>query len=98
MVTELAAALSLLSTPTRIPRVETAPTVDCALDDEAWRVAPVLGGFHQVHPGDNAAASHPTEVRLALTADALYVAVRAEEPDEPIPPPPSYRDKWRKRW
>jgi hypothetical protein len=79
MVTELATALSLLSAPTRIPRADTAPTVDCALDDEAWRDAPVLGGFHQVHPGDNAAASHPTEVRLALTADALYVAVRAEE-------------------
>lgn len=25
-------------------------------------------------------------------------AERTEEPDEPIPHPPSYRDKWRKRW
>ena len=24
-----------------------------------------------------------------------FVAVRADEPDEPIPPPPSHRDKWR---
>ena len=29
--------------------------------------------------------------------DSTFVAVRAEEPDEPIPPLPSYRDKWR-RW
>jgi len=26
-----------------------------------------------------------------------FTAVRAEEPDEPIPNPPSYRDKWRRR-
>ena len=29
---------------------------------------------------------------------STFIAVRAEEPDEPIPPPPSYRDKWRRRW
>ena len=27
-----------------------------------------------------------------------FIAVRGEEPNEPIPPPPSYRDKWRQRW
>jgi hypothetical protein len=27
-----------------------------------------------------------------------FVAERAAEPDEPIPDPPSYRDKWRRRW
>ena len=27
---------------------------------------------------------------------STFVAVRAEEPDDPIPPPPSYRDKWRR--
>src|SRR5262245_54658195 len=29
---------------------------------------------------------------------STFTAVRAEEPDEPIPSPPSYRDKWRRRW
>jgi len=29
---------------------------------------------------------------------STFVAVRAEEPDEPIGEPPSYRDKWRRRW
>jgi hypothetical protein len=28
---------------------------------------------------------------------STFVAVRAEEPDEPIQDPPSYRDKWRRR-
>ena len=80
MVTELAAALSMLTTPAAHPARGRRPRrVDCALDDAAWRGARVLDGFHQVHPGDNRPATHATEVRLALTADALYVAVRAEE-------------------
>jgi hypothetical protein len=29
---------------------------------------------------------------------STFIAVRAEAPDEPIPHPPSYRDKWRRRW
>jgi hypothetical protein len=28
---------------------------------------------------------------------STFVAVRAEEPEEEIPPPPSYRDRWRRR-
>lgn len=27
-----------------------------------------------------------------------FIAELSGEPDEPIPDPPSYRDKWRKRW
>ena len=57
MVTETAAALAMLATPARIPLVEEAPSVDCALDDAAWRGARVLDGFHQVHPGDNLPAT-----------------------------------------
>jgi len=29
---------------------------------------------------------------------STFVAERAEAPDEPIQSPPSYRDKWRRRW
>jgi hypothetical protein len=79
MVTEVATALSVLATPVRIPLVAEAPRVDCVLDDAAWRDARVLDGFHQVHPGDNVPATRATEVRLALTPDALYVSMRAEE-------------------
>ena len=30
--------------------------------------------------------------------ESTFIARRAEEPDVPIPVPPSYRDKWRRRW
>ncbi len=29
---------------------------------------------------------------------STFIAERAEAPDEPIQSPPSYRDKWRRRW
>jgi|WetSurMetagenome_2_1015567.scaffolds.fasta_scaffold46076_4 hypothetical protein len=29
---------------------------------------------------------------------STFIAVRSTEPDEPIQDPPSYRDKWRRRW
>lgn len=30
--------------------------------------------------------------------ESTFLAERAAEPAEPSPPPPSYRDKWRRRW
>lgn len=30
--------------------------------------------------------------------ECTFVAEPSEAPDEPIPLPPSYRDKWRRRW
>jgi hypothetical protein len=30
--------------------------------------------------------------------ESSFVAERAEQPETPIPDPPSYRDKWRRRW
>jgi hypothetical protein len=62
-----------------VPRVAEPPRVDCTLDDAAWAEAALLDGFRQTLPGDNVDASHATEVRLAYTRDALYVAVRAED-------------------
>jgi hypothetical protein len=29
---------------------------------------------------------------------STFIAERAETPAQPIPDPPSYRDKWRRRW
>ena len=37
-------------------------------------------------------------LRIKDGDSSTFVAVRAEEPDEAIPDPPSYRDKWRRRW
>ena len=36
--------------------------------------------------------------RIKNGDSSTFVAVRAEEPDEQIPDPPSYRDKWQRRW
>ncbi len=36
--------------------------------------------------------------RITDGDSSSFVAERAEAPDEPIPDPPSYRDKWRRRW
>lgn len=38
------------------------------------------------------------KIRIKQGDDSRFVAERAEEPDDPIPDPPSYRDKWRRRW
>lgn len=37
-------------------------------------------------------------IRIKDGDSSTFTAVRADEPTEPIPPPPSYRDKWRRRW
>jgi hypothetical protein len=37
-------------------------------------------------------------IKIKNGDESTFVAERSEEPDEPIPSPPSYRDKWRRRW
>lgn len=37
-------------------------------------------------------------LRIKDGDSSTFVAVRAEEAAEPIPLPPSYRDKWSRRW
>jgi hypothetical protein len=37
------------------------------------------------------------KIRIKDGDDSTFVAEKADEPDDPIPDPPSYRDKWR-RW
>jgi len=37
-------------------------------------------------------------IRITDGDESAFIAVRADAPDEPIPDPPSYRDKWRRRW
>jgi hypothetical protein len=38
------------------------------------------------------------KIRIKDGDASTFVAERAEAPDEPIQSPPSYRDKWRRRW
>ena len=37
------------------------------------------------------------KIRIKNGDDSTFIAERTDEPAEPIPDPPSYRDKWR-RW
>ena len=36
-------------------------------------------------------------IRIKDGDESTFIAERADEPDEPIPYPPSYRNKWRRR-
>ena len=54
--------------------------IDGRLDDAAWQQAPVAGEFTQHEPRHGAAATLPTEARVLIDDDALYVAVRAWDP------------------
>ncbi len=38
------------------------------------------------------------KIKIKDGDDSTFEAERADEPDESIPDPPSYRDKWRRRW
>jgi len=37
-------------------------------------------------------------IKIRNGDDSTFLAERADPPDEPIPDPPRYRDKWRRRW
>jgi hypothetical protein len=62
-----------------VPACAQAPVIDGLLDDACWQSAAPLTGFVQIRPGDNAAPSRATSVRLARDADTLYIAVRASD-------------------
>jgi hypothetical protein len=36
-------------------------------------------------------------IKISHGDESTFVAERSEEPEEPIPPPPRYQDKWRRR-
>ena len=38
------------------------------------------------------------KIKIKDGDESTFIAVRTDEPNEPIPDPPSYRDKWRRRW
>jgi TLP18.3/Psb32/MOLO-1 phosphatase superfamily protein/uncharacterized protein DUF5916/cellulose/xylan binding protein with CBM9 domain len=63
--------------PIQIPRIKTGPVIDGRLDDGIWKQAVILKDFYQVQPGDNIAASQPTEVLLGYDEKFLYIAFHA---------------------
>ncbi|HTM20372.1 MAG TPA: DUF5916 domain-containing protein, partial [Kofleriaceae bacterium] len=55
--------------------------VDGALDEAAWAAAPVEDGFWQRQPVEGAPPQFRTEFRVLYDDHALYVGVRAYDPD-----------------
>ena len=37
-------------------------------------------------------------IKIKAGDSSTFIAVRSNEPDEPIQDPPSYRDKWQRHW
>jgi len=57
-----------------------APRLDGVLNDEAWRLAQPATGFVQRSPTPGAPATLRTEARVLYDDNALYVAVRMDDP------------------
>ena len=55
--------------------------VDGDLSDAVWTQAPSVSEFRQRDPHEGAPATHATAVQVVFDSTALYVAVRATEPD-----------------
>lgn len=60
----------------------------------AWEYDPMSGSGRVTLRNDGRLDG---SFRIRDGDSSTFVAVRTEEPTEPIPPPPSYRDKWRRR-
>ena len=63
----------------RVERASTPISVDGRLDEEAWRQAPVAGGFLQRDPNQGEPATEATELRLLFDDGALYVGARLHD-------------------
>ena len=61
----------------------------------AWEYDPMSGSGRVTRGKDGRLKG---VIRIKDGDSSMFIAERTAEPAEPIPPPPSYRDKWRKRW
>jgi hypothetical protein len=61
----------------------------------AWEYDPVSGTGSVELRKDGRLSGR---IKIKNGDESTFIAERAEEPEEPIPDPPSYRDKWRRRW
>ncbi|HXW68438.1 MAG TPA: hypothetical protein VEJ88_02420 [Dissulfurispiraceae bacterium] len=61
----------------------------------AWEYDPVSGSGSVRLRKDGRLSG---KIRIKDGDGSTFLAERASEPDEPIPDPPSYRDKWRRKW
>ena len=64
-----------------ISKVDKPPTLDGALDDQAWTVATPATGFVQRDPHEGAAATEATDVRVVSDGKNLFFGVRCADGD-----------------
>ncbi len=62
-------------------RVAGSIAIDGVLDEAAWVAAPVHGGFWQREPNQGQAPTFATEFRVLYDGGAIYVGVRAFDPE-----------------
>ncbi len=63
----------------RAERASAPISVDGRLDEDAWRQAPVAGGFLQRDPNQGEPATEATELRILFDDGALYVGARLRD-------------------
>src|SRR5581483_5873129 len=77
----------------RIPRVDTAITVDGSLSAPVWQQASVLRGFSEYKPVDGIPAEDSTQVLVWYSKASIYFGIRAFEPHGPVHATRANRDK-----
>ncbi|OGV64000.1 MAG: hypothetical protein A3K19_04335 [Lentisphaerae bacterium RIFOXYB12_FULL_65_16] len=75
-----AATNAVTNVEVRLPTAPTPPAIDGNLDDTCWQTAVVAGGF--VDSFNSAELRAKTEMRLARDDKSLFIAIRAELPDD----------------
>jgi hypothetical protein len=68
----------------RIPKIETPIVIDGRPDEEVWKQSFVFKDFYQTSPGDNIAASKPTEVYMVYDEKHLYIAFKCWDEKDKI--------------
>src|SRR3989442_3028351 len=68
----------------RLPRIDTAATVDGRLDEPVWQRAAMLTGFSQYRPVDSRPAADSTEVLVWYAPDAIWFGIRAYDSHGPV--------------
>jgi hypothetical protein len=61
----------------------------------AWEYDPVSGSGSVRLQKDGRLSG---KIRIKNGDESTFIAERTDDPGEPIPAPPSYRDKWRRKW
>ena len=61
-------------------RTEKAPVLDGRDDEAVWQAAPLIDGFRQFAPAEDAATAFRTTTRVVYDAKNIYVFVRAYDP------------------